>query len=496
MAEFDIAIIGGGINGAGIARDAAGRGLKVLLVEQGDLAAGTSSASTKLIHGGLRYLEQRAYSLVRASLAERETLLEIAPHLVHPMRFVLPVQEDGRPAWFIRLGLLVYDLFAWRGSLPFTRRINLNTDPAGGYLRRRDTAAFEYSDCTVDDARLVILNALDAAERGAMIRVHTRCVRVERAAEWTLILDVRGRRAVATARVLINTTGPWTANFSDFVLRSAEKAPVRLVKGSHIVVPRMFDHGRAYLFQNGDGRVVFAIPFHRDFTLIGTTDSDYDEDLGSLGPTGDDVVYLCEAVNEYFRQSISPDDVVWAFAGVRSLYDDGREKAQEISRDHVLEVDSGIRRAALVTLYGGKLTTYRRVAEEAVDKIASFFTPSPAWTASAPLPGGDIGRQSFDAFVVETQARWPFLEGSHAERLAAAYGSRVGRLLGDARRYDDLGPRFGADLAAAEVCYLMRHEWAETPDDVLWRRTKLGLHFSPAQRQILAQFMAGATGAV
>ena len=342
MAEFDIAIIGGGINGAGIARDAAGRGLKVLLVEQGDLAAGTSSASTKLIHGGLRYLEQRAYSLVRASLAERETLLEIAPHLVHPMRFVLPVQEDGRPAWFIRLGLLVYDLFAWRGSLPFTRRINLNTDQAGGYLRRRDTAAFEYSDCTVDDARLVILNALDAAERGAMIRVHTRCVRVERAAEWTLILDVRGRRTVATARVLINTTGPWTANFSEFVLRSSEKAPVRLVKGSHIVVPRMFDHGRAYLFQNSDGRVVFAIPFHRDFTLIGTTDSDYDEDLGSLGPTGDDVVYLCNAVNEYFRQSISPDDVVWAFAGVRSLYDDGREKAQEISRDHVLEVDSGI----------------------------------------------------------------------------------------------------------------------------------------------------------
>ena len=496
MAEFDIAVIGGGINGAGIARDAAGRGLKVLLVEQGDLASGTSSASTKLIHGGLRYLEQQAFSLVRASLAERETLLHIAPHLVHPVRLVLPLQEGGRPAWFIRLGLLVYDAFAWRGSLPFTRRINLNTDAAGGYLRRRNAAAFEYSDCTVDDARLVILNALDATERGATVRVHTRCVRAERSDEWTLVFNARGRRTVATARVLINTTGPWTAQFGEFVLHAPEKAPVRLVKGSHIVVPKMFDHGRAYLFQNRDGRVIFAIPFHRDFTLIGTTDTDYDEDLSSLAPTHAEIIYLCDAVNEYFRQSISPTDVVWAFAGVRSLYDDGREKAQEISRDHVLEIDSGFRRAALITLYGGKLTTYRRVAEEAVDKIASFFTPGPAWTASAPLPGGDLGKQSFDAFVAETKARWPFLAPSHAARLAAAYGSRVGRVLGDTRRYEDLGPRLGADLTAAEVRYLMRHEWAETPDDVLWRRTKLGLRCSPEQREALAQFMAAATGTV
>jgi glycerol-3-phosphate dehydrogenase len=347
----------------------------------------------------------------------------------------------------------------------------------------------------VDDARLVVLNAVDAAERGATVRVHTQCVRADRADEWILVLNTRGRRIVATARVLVNTTGPWTAQFSASVLGSKEKSPVRLVKGSHIVVPRMFDHGRSYLFQNNDGRVIFAIPFHRDFTLIGTTDTDFDGDPGALAATDADIGYLCNAVNEYFRQAISPDDVVWAFAGVRSLYDDGRSRAQDVTRDHVLNIEAGNRRAPLVTLYGGKLTTYRRVAEDAIDKVARFVAPGPAWTASAPLPGGDLGNRSFGAFAAETHARWPFLGPAHAARLAAAYGSRVGRVLRDARRYADLGPLLGADLTGAEVRYLMRHEWAETPDDVLWRRTKLGLRFSPEQREALAQFMAGATGA-
>lgn len=494
MADFDVAVVGGGINGVGIARDAAGRGLKVLLVEQSDLAAGTSSASTKLIHGGLRYLEHRAFSLVRESLAEREVMLHAAPHLVRPMRFVLPIQPGGRPPWMIRLGLLLYDFFAWRGSLPRTRRVNLITDDAGAPLRRSFAAAFEYSDCTVDDSRLVILNAVDAVERGAVVRLHTKCVRLERSEEWTLVLNSRGRRSIATARVLVNATGPWTAQFSEFALRARTKAPVRLVKGSHIVVPRLYDHGRAYLFQNRDGRIIFTIPFHRDFTLIGTTDSDFSEDLGALAPTHADTVYLCNAVNEYMRHTVSPGDVVWTFAGVRSLYDDGTEKAQEVSREHVLQLDSGFRRAALLTLYGGKLTTYRDVSEKAVDMIASFFTPGPAWTRDAILPGGDLGTRTLQQFSQDVLNRWPFLTEPHAERLSDAYGSRVERILGNARQIEDLGQCFGADLTAAEVRYLMQHEWAETADDVLWRRSKLGLTFSPAQKDVLTQFMVGATG--
>jgi glycerol-3-phosphate dehydrogenase len=494
MAEFDIAVIGGGINGVGIARDAAGRGLKVLLVEQNDLASGTSSTSTKLIHGGLRYLEHYDFSLVRASLAERETLLKAAPHLVRPMRFVLPVLPGGRPWWLIGAGLLLYDLFAWRGSLPRTRRVNLLTDAAGAPLRRSFAAAFEYSDCTVDDARLVVVNAVDAAERGAVIRLHTKCVRLERSDEWTLVLNSRGRRSIASSRVLVNAAGPWTGQLSEFVLRSCEKPPVRLVKGSHIVVPRLYDHDRAYLFQSKDGRVVFAIPFQRNFTLIGTTDSDFSDDLSALAPSHADIVYLCNAINDYFRTPVSPGDVVWAFAGVRPLYDDGRHKAQEVSREHVLALDSGAGRAALLTLYGGKLTTSRDVAAKAVDMIASFFTPGPAWTKTTVLPGGDLRGRTLAQFTDDVQHEWPFLTTAHAERLAQAYGNRVESILQDTRQIEDLGPRFGVDLTAAEVRYLMRYEWAESVEDVLWRRTKLGLQFSQAQKDALAHFMVSATG--
>jgi glycerol-3-phosphate dehydrogenase len=495
MAEFDIAVIGGGINGAGIARDAVGRGLKVLLVEQNDLGSGTSSASTKLVHGGLRYLEHLRFRLVRESLAEREILLRVAPHLVRPMRFVLPVQAGGRPRWLIRLGLHIYDWFAADGSLPPTSDIDLNSAAVGVPLRRSYVAGFEYSDCVVDDSRLVVATALDAAERGATIRTRTRCVRVERSDEWTLILSTRGRRSVATARVLVNATGPWTVQFTEMVLRSRKKAPVRLVRGSHIVVPRLFDHDRAYLFQNPDRRIVFAIPFQRNFTLIGTTDNDFIGDLTALAPTRDEIMYLCEAASGYFRDIVSSGDVVWAFSGVRALYDDGRSAAQDVARDHVLAVDSGFRLAPLLNLYGGKLTTYRRVAEETLDKLSEFFVPKPAWTAGVPLPGGDLGADTFDDFIVGVKRKWPFLSDEHALRLGLAYGSRVERILGSAQRLEDLGTCLGGDLTAAEVRYLMRFEWAETADDVLWRRTKLGLSFSPSEKQALAQFMASAIGA-
>jgi glycerol-3-phosphate dehydrogenase len=494
MADFDIAVIGGGIHGTGIARDAAGRDLKVILVEQNDLASGTSSASTKLVHGGLRYLELGNIRLVRESLVERELLLRNAPHLVRQMRFVLPVQGDMRPPWLIRLGLAIYDLFAWRGSLPSAKRLDLNIDPAGSWLRRSFIAGFEYSDCVVDDARLVVLNAIDAAERGATVRTRTRCVRVERSDIWTLVLNARGRRVVVTARALVDATGPWTAQFSETVLRLKAPAPVRLVKGSHIVVPQLFDHDRAYLFQNADRRIVFAIPYQRHFTLIGTTDMDFRGDLDALSPEGDEIQYLCDAVNAYFRDTVSSGDVVWAFSGVRSLYEDRTRKAQDVSRDHVLQLDTGFRRAPMLSVFGGKLTTYRRVAEEAVDKLAQFFTPGPRWTAKSALPGGDLGGRTFGKFVAEVRTRWPFLPAPLSTRLMAAYGSRVDRILGDARQLEDLGPMLGADLTAAEVRHLMRHEWAETLDDVLWRRTKLGLQFSTREREALSHFMASATG--
>jgi len=493
MADYDIAVIGGGINGVGIARDAAGRGLKVLLVEQNDLGSGTSSASTKLVHGGLRYLEQYAFRLVRESLREREILLRQAPHLVRPIRFVLPVQRGARPAWLLRLGLYLYDWFAGSTALPKSVAVDLNTSQAGGPLRRSFVAGFEYSDCTVDDARLVIANAQDAAERGATILTRTKCVRVERGSEWNVVLNVRGKRTVVTSRVLVNATGPWTALFGEMAVRQAGKAPVRLVKGSHIVVRRLFVHDKAYIFQNSDRRVVFAIPFHRDYTLIGTTDKDFVGDLAAVAPSREEIVYLCEAASAYFRDLVSIGDVVWAFAGVRPLYDNGKREARETTRDDKLVLDKAMGRAPLLTLYGGKLTTYRAVSEQAVDRIGVFFTPTRRWTADAFLPGGDLNGDTVAAFTARARERWPFLADEElADRLVAAYGNRLERVLGDARRLTDLGRNFGYDLTEAEVRYLMQHEWAETADDVLWRRTKLGLKFSNAEKETLAQFMAQA----
>ena len=494
MAGFDLAIVGGGINGTGIARDAAGRGLKVLLVEQDDLASGTSSASTKLVHGGLRYLEHGWLRLVREALIEREVMLRMAPHLIRPIRFVLPAEPGLRPPWMLRLGLFIYDHLGGRHILPATRTLDLANDPLGAPLARAPERGFEYSDCWADDARLVVLNALDAAERGAVIRTRTRCIGTERGDDWRLVLDVRGRRDLATARVLINATGPWLKLFATDVLREASPAPVRLDKGSHIVVRRLFEHDRGYVLQTHDRRIVFALPFERDFTLIGTTDQSFAGDPSDVAAGADEVAYLCGVANQYLRATIAPADVVWSFAGVRSLYDDGSKRAQDVSRDYVLTLDESAGRAPLLSVYGGKITTYRRLAEQALDRLAHLIPAGPAWTADSHLPGGEFPHDGLEALAARMHRSRPFLSEAHARRLVRAYGTRVERVLGPARRMADLGPCLGADLTAAEVGYLMEREWAQTADDVLWRRSKLGLHFSSSERERLDKFMVDRTG--
>jgi glycerol-3-phosphate dehydrogenase len=496
MADFDLAIIGGGINGVGIARDAAGRGLKVLLVEQNDLASGTSSASTKLIHGGLRYLEHGAFRLVREALAEREVLLRTAPHVVRPLRIVLPPQNGQRSAFLIRIGLFVYDHLGGRTVLPASQSLDLTTHAYGAPLKRELSVGLAFSDCVSDDSRLVVLNAIDAAERGAVIRTHTRCVRAERSEIWTLVLNARGRRNVATAKALVNATGPWLGQVAETVLRLPGKIPLRLAQGSHIVVRRLYDHDCGYMLQNKDGRVVFALPFAQDFTLIGTTDAEFAGDPAAPVPTMREITYLCEAANDYFRERIRPADVVWAYSGIRSLYDDGAKNPDDISRDYVLALDHKPRHAPLLTVYGGKITTYRRLAEAALAKLRSALAARPPWTARAPLPGGDFDPGERESVIATFAKRWPFLSENHVERLVSAYGTRAERIVGAAKSMNDLGERFSGDLTAAEVRYLMQNEWAETPDDVLWRRSKLGLRSTREDREALSRFMVSALGEI
>ncbi len=494
MADFDLAVIGGGINGTGIARDAAGRGLRVLLVEQNDLASGTSSASTKLIHGGLRYLEHYAFRLVHEALVEREVLLRMAPHLIRPMRFTLPSHEAGRSSVMLRLGLFIYDHLGGRKLLPPSKTVDLSHHAAGAPLKRRYQYGFQYSDCCVDDARLVVLNALDAAERGATIRTRAKCVRAERSDHWRLVLMVRGSRESVTARGLVNAAGPWVGEVGEMVLRQEGPSRVRLVKGSHIVLPRLFDHDDAYIFQNPDGRVVFAIPFETDFTLVGTTDEDFKGDVNCVAPSPEDIKYLCEAVTQYFRRAAVPGDVVWAYAGVRALYDDGSARPEDATRDYHLDLDKSFGTAPLLTVFGGKITTYRRLADTAMQMLSHFFATGPAWTHRDPLPGGNIPWDGIGALIARTREQWPFLSEAHARRLARAYGTRLGDILGSAAAFEDLGECFGADLTAREVRYMMDREWAADADDVLWRRSKLGLKLSAAERANLAKFMAQSRG--
>jgi glycerol-3-phosphate dehydrogenase len=495
MADYDLAIIGGGINGTGLARDAAGRGLRVLLVEMNDLASGTSSASSKLIHGGLRYLEHGAFRLVREALGEREVLLRMAPHLIRPMRFVLPPMPGLRAPLKLRLGLLLYDWLGARKLLPASRTIDLTHNVVGQPLKRSFRYGFEYSDCWVDDSRLVVLTALDAAERGATIRTRTRCVRVERRDEWELVLNSRGKRETATARVLVNAAGPWIGEVAETIIRQPLPVPARLIKGSHIVVRRRFEHPDGYILQADDGRVVFALPFAEDFTLIGTTDENFVGDLKSPAPDPAEIMYLCNVANQYFRDKITPDELVWSYSGVRALYNDGAGKPEDVTRDYVLTLDKQRHLAPLLTVYGGKITTYRRLAEAAMAKIGHFFLAQPAWTAGSSLPGGEFPPEGFAGVVTEMMARWPFLTEPMARRLARAYGLRCERFLGEAQSMADLGPILAGDLTGAELRYLVEHEWAQTADDVLWRRSKLGLSASAEQRAAIAQFIASLSAA-
>ncbi|MGI9385545.1 MAG: glycerol-3-phosphate dehydrogenase [Methyloligellaceae bacterium] len=489
----DLAIIGGGINGCGIARDAAGRGLSVVLAEKDDLASGTSSASTKLIHGGLRYLEHYEFRLVRESLIEREVLLRAAPHIIRPMRFILPHHKGLRPRWLIRLGLFLYDHLGGRKLLPGTRTLDLTRDPAGRPLRDTFRHAFEYSDCWVEDARLVVLNAMDAAERGARIHVRTECVEAARERDrWRIKLrdTTTGATSELHARALVNAAGPWVSEVLSGRIRLNTDDRVRLVKGSHIVVQRLFDGDRAYIFQNTDQRIVFAIPYEGDFTLIGTTDEDVTGDPGAATISDGEIAYLCDAVSAYFRTPISRDSIVWTYSGVRPLYDDGSTKAQEATRDYVLRLDAPKDAAPLLSIFGGKITTSRRLAEEALEELAPHLANGRAeWTAAAALPGGDFPVDGATALKERIRDAYPFLTEALAARLARAYGTRVWQLLGKITAQDQLGEHFGAELYELEVAYLMRHEWARTADDVLWRRSKLGLRLSKAERDGLRRWM-------
>jgi glycerol-3-phosphate dehydrogenase len=481
---YDLLVVGGGVNGAGIARDAAGRGLSVLLVEQDDLASHTSSASTKLIHGGLRYLEFYEFRLVREALTERERLLECAPHIIRPLRFLLPHEASLRPAWMIRLGLLLYDHLGGRRRLPGSRGVDLARDPMGAALKPAFRRGFVYSDCWVDDARLVVLNALDARERGAEILTRTRCVAARRAAGlWRASLEDRrsGRRREVGARILIDAAGPWVKQFLETEVGLPARHSIRLVKGSHIVVPRLYEGEHAYILQHLDRRIVFAIPYEQRFTLIGTTDIAFAGDPGEIAITPEETAYLCAAVSRYFRTPVAPADVVWSYAGVRPLYDDAAANASEVTRDYVLELETSADEAPLLAVFGGKITTYRRLAEHALAKLAAFCPGlKPAWTAAAPLPGGDIADADFERFLAGFAARHPWLPPAQARRYARAYGTRAERIVGRARSLAELGECFGGDLHLAELDYLATSEWAQSAADVLWRRSKLGLHLPAA----------------
>lgn len=494
-ATFDIAIIGGGVNGCGIARDAAGRGWSVYLCEKGDLASSTSSASSKLIHGGLRYLEHFEFRLVREALVEREVLWRVAPHVVWPLRFVLPHDRGLRPAWVLRLGLFLYDHLGGRRLLPPTRTLRLADDPAGEPLKPRYTLGFEYSDCWAEDARLVVLNARDAADKAAVIAPRTRCIKGDRAGGlWALtVRDERsGRLSEIRARALVNAAGPWVSEVLQSALHIPTPAPVRLVKGSHIVVRRLFHHDRCYILQNKDRRVFFVMPFEQDYTLIGTTDLDYSGDLDAVQASGEEIEYLCDAASNYFRAPVIADQVLWSYSGVRPLYDDGASDAQEATRDYVLKLDASNESPPLLSIFGGKITTYRRLAEAALAILSRHLPPARrpvGWTGEDPLPGGDFPTDGFEALVSETATRYPFLARDTVRRLVRAYGTRAEILLGGAKTLSDLGRTFGADLTEAEVLYLVRNEWAMGAADIVWRRSKLGLRMSGDEVQDLDVYL-------
>jgi glycerol-3-phosphate dehydrogenase len=486
MADYDLAIIGGGLNGVSVARDAAGRGLRVILLEQGDLGAAASSATSRLIHGDLAVLERRSFLRVRAALAERDIWLRIAPHLVRPMRFVIPAHSDERPSWLLRTGLLLYDRLASRSRLPASATVDVTHHPIGNALKRPFGTAFEYSDCVVDDSRLVIANAIDAAERGAVISTGARCVRADRLDIWRLAVIDRGHRQVITARAVANASGAWTSLVAETVLRMPPPATV-VAQMSQIVVRRLFDTDNVYVFQNIDRQLIFATPYQRDFTLIGSVGHAFKGDPAAVSMAAADVGYLCDAANRYFRERVEPADVIRTVSGANMVMEPASKRA---IRDGAMAFDYRRGKAPLLTIFGGDVTTSRLRAERAVSKFTPFYPMSPRWTAKTPLPGGDFAWKRFDAEVDAARERWRFLGEAEAQRMVAAYGSRLAAVFGDAQSRTDLGPAFGPELTGAEVRYLMAKEWARFADDILWRRTKLGLTMPPADRDALAAFMA------
>ncbi len=493
-AGYDLLVVGGGINGTGIARDAAGRGLKVLLCEQDDLAAHTSSASTKLIHGGLRYLEEFHFALVRKALEEREVLLGAAPHIMRPLHFVMPHAAHLRPAWMIRAGLFLYDHLARRARLAGSYSIDLRRHVAGAPLKESYRRGFVYSNVQTDDARLVVLNALDARSRGAAILTRTRCERLSAAdGAWSATLATGPDQRVIRARAVVNATGPWVSRFlaDRTPVRAAHQA--RLVKGSHIVVPRLFEHRFAYIFQNQDRRVVFAIPYQHDFTLLGTTDVDFRDDPAAVSADPAELSYLCALANRYFRQQIAPGDVVWSYAGVRPLLADEARDPMSVTREYALELER--QPAPLLSVFGGKITTYRRLAEEAVSRLAAELgAHAPPWTATARLPGGELPQDSFAVFLRTVERRYPWLPARLRLRCAQAYGSCLERMLGPAGSLADLGRELVPQLYEREVEYLIREEYARTAEDILWRRTKLGLQLLGRDTRPLERWLESAGG--
>ncbi len=477
--DYDMVVIGGGINGAGIARDAAGRGLRVMLCEKDDIAQHTSSASTKLIHGGLRYLEHYDFLLVRHALQEREVLLRAAPHIIWPLRFILPHHNALRPKWLIRLGLFLYDHIGGRKLLPKSHSVNLAEHETGKALKSTYNSGFEYSDCWVQDARLVTLNVMDAAARGCDVRVRTEVTDlVRKDGSWVVHLKdhFSNKKNKVSARLVVNASGPWVEKTLDLDEQHDSKHGVRLVKGSHVVVPKLFDHPYTYIFQNADNRVLFAVPYENDFTLLGTTDVEVNDEPGKESIEQKEVDYICNAVSEYFDKPIDPSTVVWTYSGVRPLYDDASENASKVTRDYKLDFDVR-KNAPVLSVYGGKITTYRKLAEEVVDMTRTHLTTSTGeWTADEHLPGGDIPNADFDAFVTEQRKAYGWLDEVVFNDYARNYGTLMGQLIGTARSMSELGEHFGGPLYQSEVDYLVKHEWARSAEDILWRRTKKGLH--------------------
>ncbi len=491
---YDLAVIGGGINGTAIARDAAGRGAKVILLERGDLARGTSSASTKLIHGGLRYLEHYEFALVRESLQERERLWAIAPHIIKPMRFVIPYDKGLRPKWMLRLGLFIYDHLGGRKKLPASCSLNLTKDVAGGPLKPIFTSGFEYSDGWVDDARMVVLNAKDAAEHGAAIQ--TRC-EVNALHRTDNIWTIDTSNGPIQAKAVVNAAGPAVLDLLQRTaghVRAADEE-IRLVRGSHIVVDKIFNHPKAYFCQIADGRIFFAIPYEDDFTCIGTTDADHHGLLEHITASAEEITYLCESANHYFQSQITSSDVIWSYAGVRPLVDDGSGKPETASRGYHFDIDDdgGTSSAPLLSVFGGKITTNRHLAQSAMEHLAPYLSQlnGPAWTADKPLPGGDFAVEDLGGLCEKLAKDFPFLDSKCTARLTRSYGTRAWALLGNAKTLGSLGRDFGHGLYKSEVDYLVREEWAQTAEDIVWRRSKLGLRMSAEQIAALDNYLEG-----